>query len=87
MANGGITDGQARQVLGDLAAIDTDKHEADRPTTLRLNLLAAEAWCQGLLSEGQLARLLHLDRLALREIFDNVEIEGSKADGMPKLPE
>ena len=60
VANGGITDGQARQVLGDLAAIDTDKHEADRPTTLRLNLLAAEAWCQGFLSEGQLARLLHL---------------------------
>ena len=87
VANGGITDAQARQVLGDLAAIDTDKHEADRPTTLRLNLLAAEAWCQGLLSEGQLARLLHLDRLALREILDNAEIEGGKAGGMPKLPE
>lgn len=87
VANGGITDAQARQVLGDLVAIDTDKHEADRPTTLRLNLLAAEAWQQDLLSEGQLARLLHLDRLALREILDNVEIEGSEADGMPKLPE
>ena len=84
-ANGGITNMQARQVLGDLFAIDTDKHESDRPTTLRLNLLAAEAWHQDLLSEGQLARLLHLDRLGLREILDNAEIERSEADGMPKL--
>ena len=87
VANGGITDAQARQVLGDLAAFDTDKFQVDRPTTLRLNLLAAEAWHQDLLSEGQLARLLHLDRIAVREIVDNVGLEGSEADGMPKLPE
>ena len=87
VANGGITDAQACQVMGDLANIDTDKHEADRPTTLRLNLLAAEAWRQDLLSEGQLARLLHLDRLGLREILGNVEIDGSDVDDMPKLPE
>ena len=86
-ANGGIADVQARQVLGDLVGVDTDKIEADRPTTLHLNLLAAEAWRQELLSEGQLARLLHLDRLRMREILDNVEVEGSEADGMPKLPE
>ena len=87
MANGGITDAQTCQVMGDLVNIDTDKHEADRPTTLRLNLLAAEAWRQDLLSEGQLARLLHLDRLGLREILGNVEIDGSDVDDMPKLPE
>lgn len=87
VANDGISDEQARQVLGDLAPVDSEKRDADRPTTLRLNLLAAEAWRQDLLSEGQLACLLHLDRLALREILDNVEIEGSEADGMPKLPE
>ena len=84
---GGITNIQARQVLGDLFAIDTDKHESDRPTTLRLNLLAAEARHQDLLSEGQLARLLRLDRLSLREILDDVEVEWSEADGMPKLAE
>ncbi len=87
VANGGITNTQAREVLGDLSAIDTDKHEADRPTTLRLSLLATEAWRQDLLSEGQLARLLNLDRLSLREILDNVEVEWSEADGMPKLAE
>ena len=85
--HGGITNIQARQVLGDLFAIDTDKYESDRPTTLRLNLLAAEARHQDLLSEGQLARLLRLDRLSLREILDNVEVEWSEADGMPKLAE
>ena len=47
-ANGGITDEQARQVLGDLSAPDAYKAEADRPTTLRLNLLAAEAYRKGL---------------------------------------
>ena len=87
MANGRITDAQARQVLGDLTPLDMGKQDADRPTTLRLNLLAAEAWRQDLLSEGQLARILHLDRLGLREILDNVEIEGGETDGMPKLPE
>ena len=86
-ANGGITDAQARQVLGDLVAIDTDRLQADRPTTLRLNLLAAEAWKQDLLSEGQLAHLLRLDRMTVREMLDNVGLEGSEADGMPKLPE
>ena len=86
-ANGEITNEQARQVLGDLAAVDTDHIEAKRPTTLRLSLLAAEAWRQELLSEGQLARLLHLDRVELREILDGVEVEGVDVDGAPKLPE
>ena len=85
VANGGITDAQARKVLGDLTPIDTTRLEADRPTTLRLHLLAAEAWRQNLLSEGQLARLLRLDRPEVREILDHAEIEGSEADGMPKL--
>ena len=82
-SNGGITNGQARQVLGDRA----DRHaDADRPTDLRLDLLAAQAWQQQLLSEGQLARLLRLDRLTVRQLLDDAEIEGSEADGAPVLP-
>jgi Zn-dependent peptidase ImmA (M78 family) len=81
-ANGGITDEHARQVLGELAPPDKDKAEADHPTTLRLNLLAAEASRQNLLSEGQLARLLQLDRLELRELLDSQESEGTEADGI-----
>jgi Zn-dependent peptidase ImmA (M78 family)/DNA-binding XRE family transcriptional regulator len=83
--NGGITDEQAQQVLGDLRVPDGQKADADRPTTLRLNLLAAEAHRQELLSEGQLARLLHLDRTELREILDDQENERSEADGVPTL--
>jgi len=81
-ANGGVTDEHARQVLGDLSAPDDHKTDADRPTTLRLNLLAAEAARKGLLSEGQLSRLLHLDRVELREILGNDEIEGGEGDGV-----
>lgn len=80
-ANGGISDQQAIQVLGDLSGPDLHKVDADRPTTLRLGLLAGEAWRRGILSEGQLARMLHLDRVELRRMFDGLEIEGSEADG------
>ena len=50
--NGGITDEQERQVLGDLSTPDADKADADRPTTLRLNMLAAEAYRQNLYERG-----------------------------------
>lgn len=83
--NGGITDAQARQVLGDLASPDPDPGASKSPATIRLNALAAEAWRQGLMSEGQLGRLLRMDRVALRELLDTVEIEGSEDVG-PKLP-
>lgn len=85
-ANGGITSEQARRTLGDLAPVDTGRCEADLPTTLRLNQLAAAAWHRGILSEGQLARMLDLDRVALRGILADVETEGNGANGMPKLP-
>ena len=78
---GGITDDQARQVLGDLVGVDTPKAEAEQPTTLRLTLLAEEAFRRGLMSEGQLARMLQLDRVEIRKMFDGLEIEGSDADG------
>jgi len=87
MANGGITDEQARQVLGDLNGSDTEKAEADRPTTLRLNLLAYEAHRRGLMSEGQLARLLHLDRVELREILGSQETDGDGGNGGSEILE
>lgn len=83
--NGGITDEQERQVLGDLSAPDAHKADADRPTTLRLNMLAGEAYRQNLLSEGQLARLLDLDRVGLREILDGLEMGGSEGNGVANL--
>jgi Zn-dependent peptidase ImmA (M78 family)/DNA-binding XRE family transcriptional regulator len=79
-SNGGITDAQAQQVLGDLTPRDAQKADADRPTTLRLNLLAAEAVRRGLLSEGQLARLLQIDRVELRELLSFGEVDGGEGD-------
>jgi Zn-dependent peptidase ImmA (M78 family)/transcriptional regulator with XRE-family HTH domain len=78
---GGISDDQALRVLGDLPGPDSHRIDADRPTSLRLGLLAGEAWRRSLLSEGQLARMLRLDRVEVRQMFDGLEIEGSEADG------
>ena len=83
----GITNQQALQVLGDLVVEPADQKDAFRPTTLRLNLLAAEAWRKELLSESQLARLLRLNPVQLRELLDDVEDERIMADGAPELPE
>jgi len=83
--NGGITDEQERQVLGDIGGPDPHKAEASRPTTLRLNMMAAEVYRRELLSEGQLAQLLQLTRIEVREILDGLEAERSEADGAPTL--
>ncbi len=85
-AHGGITNEQARQVLGEPGAVDPDSRGAQRPVSLRLGLLAAEAQRRELLSEGQLARLLRLDRVELRKILDAADIDGNDTDGLPKLP-
>lgn len=83
-ANGGITDGQAREVLGESAT--PGSRDAGRPVSFRLGLLAAEAHRQELLSEGQLARLLRLDRVELREVLDAANVDGNDTDDLPKLP-
>ena len=82
-ANGGITDEQAREVLGESAP--PGSHDAGRPVSLRLGVLAAEAHRQELLSEGQLARLLRLDRVTLREVLDAANADGNGTDDLPKL--
>ena len=84
-ANGGITDGQAREVLGEPDPVAPSGRDAGRPVSFRLGLLAAEAHRQDLLSEGQLARLLRLDRVALREVLDAANVDGNDTDDLPKL--
>jgi Zn-dependent peptidase ImmA (M78 family) len=84
--NGGITDEQARQVLGDLPNRHAHVAESLSLVPPRLGLLAREAWKRGLYSEGQLARLLMLDRLEVRELLDGAEAEESEADDLVKLP-
>jgi len=78
---GGITDAQALEVLGDLIPPDDAKIEARRQISMRMGVLASEAWRQSLLSEGQIARLLHIDRVDARALIDEFEAEGAEADG------
>ena len=84
-AHGRITNDQARQVLGDLVVVDKAREDADLPTTLRLSTLAYEAWRRELLSEGQLAKLLKMDRTALRVLLTDRDIEGEEDNDAPTL--
>jgi Zn-dependent peptidase ImmA (M78 family) len=82
---GGITDQQATQVLGEAAGLDAARADAARPVSMRLALLVGEAWAKGLLSEGQIARLLQLDRVEVRELIDAYEDEGVGREDSPRL--
>lgn len=87
LANGGITDEQARQVLGYLNDRWGHRIEAQGLVPPRLALLTREAWKQGIYSEGQLARLLRLDRRCIREILDGADREEEEANDLFKLPQ
>jgi Zn-dependent peptidase ImmA (M78 family)/transcriptional regulator with XRE-family HTH domain len=86
VANGGITDDQVRQVLGDLPDRKVNAARAQGVIPPRLALLAREAWKKEIYSEGQLARLLQLNRHEIREILDGAEKEESEANELVKLP-
>jgi Zn-dependent peptidase ImmA (M78 family) len=66
----GFTGEAVRQVLGD--GPETEERPVVPP---RLWLLAAGAYQRGLLSEGQLARMLHMDRVEVREMLDALGAE------------
>lgn len=84
-ANGGITDEQAREVLGESPQIHVDSAIVGRIIPPRLALLAGEAWKRGIYSEGQLVRLLHLDRHQVRLLLDRAEAEEGEQDELVKL--
>ena len=81
-ANGGITDEQARQVLGDLAVPDVAKGRSRSADNSAPEPPRSGSRQTGVLSEGQLARLLRVDRIELRDILTNEELEGSEGDGV-----
>tara|TARA_R110002124_G_scaffold159173_1_gene326361 strand:+ start:2290 stop:3483 length:1194 start_codon:yes stop_codon:yes gene_type:complete len=85
-ANGGITDEQARQVLGALPSRHLPTSETGFQLPPRLALLAGEAWKRGIYSEGQLVRLLHLDRYSVRALLDSAATEEGEEDDLVKLP-
>ena len=82
---GGFSNDQARQVLGESPTFDPRGQDADRAVSLRLQLLAAEAWKRDLLSEGQVASLLKIDRIQARELIDAYEADEEAADGLPRI--
>lgn len=84
--NGGITDEQAKEILGeDAERFDLAKIDANRKLSHRMSWMAHSAWKQDLMSEGQLADLLKIDRLQLREIIDEIELEDEESNEFLKL--
>jgi Zn-dependent peptidase ImmA (M78 family)/DNA-binding XRE family transcriptional regulator len=69
----GFTGDFARQLL-DEAGFASATSSMD-PVTPRLWLLAAEAYERGLVTEGQLSRMLRLSRLEVRRILDTLDGE------------
>jgi Zn-dependent peptidase ImmA (M78 family) len=84
---GGIKDHHARAVLGEAAErLDMAKTDANRSVPHRMSLMAHAAWKRGLMSEGQLAELLKLRRVEVRELIDQIELEENVTDELLKLP-
>lgn len=82
-SNGGITDEQVKQVIGssasELSSIVEDALSS------RLFLLAIDAWKKDLISEGQMAEMLKLGRVQVRELLDEAEAEEDEANDLFKL--
>ena len=86
--NGSITEDHVRNVLGEMAnQLDPAKIDADRPISHRMSLMAHVAWKRDLMSESQLAELLGVGRVELRNIIDQIELEESETDDLLKLPD
>lgn len=85
--NGGITDLQAQEVLGETGSFrEAERSDADRIISHRMSLMAHAAWKRELMSEGQLAELLKIGRVELRSVIDQIELEERGMDELFKLP-
>ena len=84
--HGGITNRQVEQVLGTSPDQEQEGSTHRDAVPPRLALLAREAWKKAFYSEGQLARLLKLHRLEVRQLLDGVETEKHEADEFVELP-
>lgn len=66
--NGGITDVQAAEVLGGYTVNDASAQYRPMRSAVRLETLAAQALERDLMSEGQIATLLKIDRFKARRL-------------------
>jgi len=86
--NGGITEAHVREVLGEMTdRLDLARADSNRLISHRMSLMAHAAWKRDLMSEGQLAELLNVGRVELRDIVDQIELEDSETDDLCKLPD
>ena len=85
---GGITKADIEKVLGVRPPEpDEDKRQADQLFSPKIGLMAYRAWKRELLTEGQLADLLKVDRPSLRAFLYDLQSEESEADELLKLPQ
>ncbi len=73
LENGGITNEQAEEVLGSSIQEARKNSPSSILASLRLDSLAADVLHRGLLSEGQIAQLLRVDRVSIRKLEDSME--------------
>ncbi len=83
--NGGITDAQSEKVIGRPPDARWMQPAAGGRVPQRLALLVREAWTRDLYSEGQLASLLDLGRVEIRELLEGAEEEKLEAAGRVAL--
>ena len=85
-ANGGISNAQAYEILGEEAKrYDPAKKDANRPISYRMSQMVHAAWKGDLMSEGQLAELLKLKRVELRALIDEIELEENETSALLEL--
>jgi Zn-dependent peptidase ImmA (M78 family) len=80
LINGGITDDQAKNVLQTETNAISEENSTKNLVPERLKLLIRESAKRDLYSEGQLARMLWLDRQSVRALLDDLESETSIDD-------
>nr|WP_246804369.1 XRE family transcriptional regulator [Mesorhizobium mediterraneum] len=86
VSNGGISDKDVVQVLGEIPERLSYRGLSRGLVPPRLGLLVREAWKKEIYSEGQLARMLQLDLHGIREVLDGAEREESEADEFVRIP-
>ena len=84
-AESGAAGGSAREIADGFPMENAIQTDADRIVPLRIGLMALEAWEKELLSEGQLAHLLNLKRIELRDLLIGMEAERGDADDALEL--
>ena len=84
--NGGIPDAQSEEVIGRSLNDDQLSTAARGHLPQRLALLVREAWKRDLYSEGQIAGMLEIDRVSVREVLAGAELEKAEAAGRVALP-